>query len=87
MERSGLVELRFRLEVDKSALIYQTQSAGLCFGSLRFSLPGWLSPIVRASEKSLGDKQSIAVSVEIELPLAGTLIAYCGKLTRFEVQK
>jgi hypothetical protein len=86
-ERWGFVEMRFRLEVDKGGLIYQTTSSALCLGSLRIRLPRWLSPIVMASDMPVGNKGEIAVSVKVQIPVVGSVIAYDGKLTRIEVQK
>ena len=80
----GLVELRFRLEVVGGALSYKTISAALCFGSLQVPLPHWLSPCITAWERPVGDRDRIHVSVDVELPLVGRLIAYDGMLTRVE---
>ncbi|MGH9854520.1 MAG: DUF4166 domain-containing protein, partial [Blastocatellia bacterium] len=55
VERMGVVEMRFRLEVAGGALNYQTVSVALRFGSLRVPLPHWLSPCVTAWERAVGD--------------------------------
>jgi hypothetical protein len=85
-ERMGCLELWFRLKVVEGALAYQSTSAGFCFGSLRLPLPHWLSPRVRAREKSADADHQIDVAVEVRLPLLGLLIAYEGRLTPMEVR-
>jgi len=87
VERMGIVELRFRLEVAGGSLNYQTVSAALLFGSLRVPLPYWLSPCVTAWERDVGDMNQIHVSVDVTFPLLGRLIAYEGMLTRVEAQR
>ena len=85
-ESMGIVEMWFRLEVAGGSLNYQTVRASLRFGSLRVPLPYWLSPCVRAWEKSVGDMNQIHVSVDVSFPLLGRLIAYDGLLTQIEAQ-
>lgn len=85
-ERVGPFELRFRLQVVNGALTYQTVSAALSLGPLRFPLPHWFSPRVSAWERSVDDGNRIEVSVEVNFPLVGYLIAYEGKLTHVEAQ-
>src|SRR5215475_9681357 len=65
VERMGIVEMRFRLEVAGGSLNYQTVSAGLRFGSLYVPLPYWLRPCVTAWEKSVGAMNQIHVSVDV----------------------
>lgn len=84
VERMGIVEIRFRLEVVGGALSYQTVSAALRFGSLRVPLLHWLSPCITAWERAVGDQ--IHVSVDVTFPLLGRLIAYDGMLTQVEAQ-
>ena len=86
VERMGIVELRFRLEVVDGALSYETISAALCFGSLRVPLPHCFNPCITAWERPVGDRDQIHVSVDVEFPWVGRLIAYDGMLTRVEVQ-
>jgi hypothetical protein len=86
IERMGITEMRFRLEVIGGALSYQTVSVALRFGSLRVPLPYWLSPRVTAWEKAVGDVNKIHVSVDVTLPLIGRLIDYEGILTQIEAQ-
>jgi len=87
VERMGIVELRFRLEVDGGALNYRTVSAALLFGSLRVPLPFWLSPRVTARERDVGDMNQLHVSVEVTFLLLGRLIAYEGNLTQVEARR
>lgn len=87
VERMGVVEMRFLLEVAGGALNYQTVSAALRIGSLRVPLPGRLSPCVTACEKAAGDMNQIHVSVDVTFSLIGCLIAYDGILTQVEAQQ
>jgi hypothetical protein len=87
VERMGIVEIRFRLEVAGGALNYQTVSAALRLGSLLVPLPRWLSPRVTAWERAVGDMNQINVSVEVNFSLLGRLIAYGGMLTQVEEQR
>jgi hypothetical protein len=80
-ERMGLVETRFQLKVVAGALTYQAAGAALCLGRWRVPLPRWLSPRTSATERTVGDQGRIDVSVEVQLPLLGRLIAYDGRLT------
>jgi uncharacterized protein DUF4166 len=82
VERMGIVEMRFQLEVVGGALNYQTVSTALRLGSLRVPLPYRLSPRVMAWERDVGDFNQIHVSVDVTLPLLGRLIAYDGILTQ-----
>jgi hypothetical protein len=85
VERVGIVEMRLQLEVVGGALNYKSVSAALRFASLRVPLPRWLSPRVKASEKTVGELNQIQVSVDVTFPLLGRLIAYDGVLTQVEV--
>jgi hypothetical protein len=87
VERLGIMEMRFRLEVVGGALSYKTVSAAVRLGFLGVPLPYWLSPYVTAWEKAVGDTNQIQVSVEVTLPLLGRLIVYDGILTQVEAQQ
>jgi hypothetical protein len=87
VERMGITEMRFRLEVIGGALSYQTVSVALRFGSLPVPLPYWLSPRVTAWEKAVDNMNQIHVSVTVNLPLMGRLIAYDGMLAQVEAQR
>jgi hypothetical protein len=87
VERMGITEMRFRLEVIGGALSYQTVSVALRFGSLPIQLPYWLSPRVTAWEKAVDNMNQIYVSVAVNLPLMGRLIAYDGMLAQVEAQR
>ncbi|MGE0130772.1 MAG: DUF4166 domain-containing protein [Blastocatellales bacterium] len=87
VERIGVMELRFRLEVAGGALGYQTVSAALRLGSLRVPLPHLLSPCVTAWEKASDNMDQIHVSVDVTFPLIGRLIAYDGVMTQVEAQR
>lgn len=86
LERFGVLEFRFRLEVAEGSLVYRQISAVFRLGPLSLPLPRWLAPHVAAREKPVGDRNQIHVSVEVNFPLLGPLIAYEGKLTRVEQQ-
>jgi Domain of unknown function (DUF4166) len=87
VERMGIMEIRFRLEVVGGALNYRLAGAALRFGSLRVPLPYRLSPRVTAWERAAGDMNQIHVSVNVTLPLLGRLIAYDGLLTQIEARQ
>jgi hypothetical protein len=85
VERRGPVEMRFRLEVIAGALHYQTVSVTVGLGALRMPLPRWLRPSITAWEKSADAKEQIDVSVAVQVPWLGRLIAYNGRLSGVEV--
>ena len=85
VERMGIVEIRFRLEVVVGALGYQTSSVALCLGFWRVPLPHWLRPQVVAWERPAGGRVQIYASVDVSFPWLGRLIAYEGKLAEVEV--
>src|SRR5262245_6373655 len=87
VERMGIVEMQFQLEVVGGALSYQSVSAALCFGPLLVPLPHWLSPCTTAWERAVGDMNQIQVSVDVTFPLIGRLISYDGILTRVDAQR
>jgi hypothetical protein len=87
VERLGIVEMRFRLEVAGGALNYQTVSAALRLGSLRIPIPRRLCPCVTACERAVGDMNQIHVSVDVTFSLIGRLIAYDGMLTQIEARQ
>src|SRR5262249_21079516 len=74
VERMGIIEMRFRLEVTGGALNYHTVGAAVRFGSLHIPLPSWFSPCVTAWERVVGDMNQINVSVDVAFPLLGRLI-------------
>lgn len=84
IERIGLSEVRFQLDVIDGALQYQSTRVWLRAGLLRLPLPRWLSPRLTASEKA--DETGVRVSVEVRVPLLGRLVAYDGLLTEIEAE-
>lgn len=86
VERRGCIELFFRLEAVRGALIYRTTGAALALGASHVPLPGWLSPQVCAVERA-GMGHGIDVYVEVRLPLIGLLIAYEGTLNFVEASR
>jgi hypothetical protein len=87
VERMGIVEMRFRLDVAGGTLNYQTISAALRLVFLRVPLPRWLGPHVTARERGVGEMNQIHVSVEVSVPLLGRLISYGGILTQVEARQ
>jgi hypothetical protein len=77
VERAGLFELCFRLEVAGARLIFQQTGAGLRLGRARIGLPFWLSPRVSAR---VWQEEAMRVQVEVSLPGLGTLCRYDGGL-------
>jgi hypothetical protein len=51
----------------------------LCLGWLRVPLPRWLGPRITACES--GERDQVHVSVDVQVPLLGRLLAYQGTLT------
>jgi hypothetical protein len=84
IERTGLTELWFELDVVDGALRYQSTRSALRLAFVRVPLPSWLSPRVQASETQMAGM--VSVSVEVWLPLLGRLIAYEGTLTSIETK-
>jgi Domain of unknown function (DUF4166) len=87
VERMGIVEMRFRLDVAGGTLNYQTISAALRLVFLRVPLPRWLGPHVTARERGVDEMNQIHVSVEVSVPLLGRLISYGGILTQVEARQ
>jgi hypothetical protein len=81
-ERFGLMDFRFKLNVEKGHLVYRQTAASLRVGPCSFGLPRWLSPVIRAVEKPCNNPDSVEVSVEVTLPLSGLLLAYHGIMDR-----
>ncbi len=86
LERIGNIEMRFQLDIVDGVLRYQSTGATFCLGRMRLSLPFWLSPRIRAQESAGAETKQIQVSVEVDLPLLGRLIAYEGSLTSLGTQ-
>lgn|SRR5215475_7880842 len=80
-ERFGLIEFRFRLLSRNGTLVYQPAGAAIPFGSLRLPLPRGLSPSREdyvAPSKT--DDAAMEISVNLNLPMVGTVVAYQGTL-------
>ena len=85
-ERFGWMELRLRLRAEGGALLVESAGSALVLGALRVRLPGMLSPRVDARVAAAGTGDRVEVSVKVEAPLAGLLLAYAGYLEREEVR-
>jgi len=81
-ERIGMIEILFRLEVKNGALFYQQTMAVLNLGRWRMPLPGWLAPRVVASEQVAAGATRVQVSVSVDAPVVGLLVAYSGTIER-----
>ena len=81
-ERIGMIEILFRLEVKNGALFYQQTMAVLDLGPWRMPLPGWLAPRVVASEQVAAGATRVQVSVSVDAPVVGLLVAYSGTIER-----
>lgn len=79
-ERLGPVELQFRLEVDRGALVYRQVGARLRLGPLSIPLLRRFSPQVSAREESAGGAHRTRVMVEVTFPVVGMVIRYGGEL-------
>jgi hypothetical protein len=80
-EQFGMIEFRFRLEVEEGCLIYRQRNAALRIGRWSFGLPGWLAPLVSAIEKPSADTEAVSISVEVTVPGVGLLLAYSGEVS------
>lgn len=76
-ERLGILEFRFRLNIEGGALHYQQIRAGLRLGYLFLPLPAWLAPHVDAIEQGAGT-DGTHVRVIVTFPMVGQLIEYEG---------
>ena len=86
-EQMGPLEMWFRLEISRVALIYHPRGAALRLGPLRLALPRWLAPRVCACEKPARDRDGVHTFVEVSVPLLGLVLAYEGTVTRAEAQQ
>lgn len=86
IERFGLLELRFRLEVREGTLFFRQAGAALGLGKLRISLPRWMAPRVEAREEA-AERDLTHVKVTVAVPVAGRLISYEGHIRRQEVKR
>lgn len=86
IERFGLLELRFRLEVRYGALLFHQAGAALGLGKLKIALPRWMAPRVEAREEPAGPDLT-HVRVTVAVPVAGRLISYEGHLRIQGVQR
>ena len=73
IERSGPLELRFRLRGGTAGLVFEPRGARLG----RLPLPAWLSPRVVASVRG---EDELEVAVRLEIPALGELCRYAGRL-------
>ena len=81
IERFGMLELRFRLEVQDGALLFRQVGAELRSGPLHFPIPQRLAPRVEAWEEGAGP-DTTHVGVAVTVPVIGRLISYEGHIRR-----
>jgi hypothetical protein len=79
-ERFGVLELRFRLEIEDGAVVYRQIGACLRLGRLCVPIPRRFSPQVAAREEPAGLPDRTRVTVDVSLPLVGPLIRYAGEI-------
>jgi len=79
VERFGAWELCFDLRVEEQSLRYVQRGARLWLGTFRLRVPLAWAPLVSAKETGDGPER-VLVTVNITLPLVGSLIAYDGHL-------
>ena len=77
VERFGLLEFRFRLEVSDRGLSYVQRQVLFRLARIRLPIPRSLAPRVQAREEPAG-VHSIAIDVKVMLPCGGLLIGYEG---------
>ena len=83
----GCLELRLRLQAVGGALCFLPAGSALALCGLRIRLPGRMSPKVEgrvAAAPGAGDR--LEVSVSVDAPLAGLLLAYDGYLEMEEAR-
>jgi hypothetical protein len=78
IERFGMVELQFELEVVRAALKYRQKGAGFRLGPVAFAIPQRFSPQIEALESADGH-DGVQVSVVVRVPLIGLLMSYNGR--------
>jgi hypothetical protein len=78
-ERIGVLELRFRLEASKGALVFRQLAAALMVGSVRLRLPAAWAPRVEAREDPAGPHH-IHLHVRVALPGLGPVLTYDGTI-------
>jgi len=79
-ERTGPLELLFRVEVERAAIHYHPVGLRLCIGRWRLPLPAWCGPRVTARLWAAPDATEMNVMVYIRVPLLGELVTYGGPL-------
>lgn len=78
VERFGVLEFRFHMDVSPSGgLVYVQRAAVVVLGPVRVPLPPCLAPRVTAREEPDGPCR-VTVVVSVTLPGVGTLITYDG---------
>lgn len=79
-ERAGAFEILFRLDERGGMRRYRQVGFALRLGRLRIRLPRRLSPRVVGRERVSSDGSRVSVSVRVNAPLVGLLIAYGGSV-------
>ena len=81
-ERYGLLSFDLRVTRENGGLSYCQDSLGVELGPIRVRIPGPLAVHVQAHELPAPDPQLTKVTVRLDLPLVGLLVAYSGVLER-----
>ncbi|MGB8508988.1 MAG: DUF4166 domain-containing protein [Pyrinomonadaceae bacterium] len=80
-EHVGMMEILYRLDVKDGSLFYQQTRAALRIGHRRVALPRRFAPRINACERPVvADRPRVHVSVRVDAPLAGLLVAYEGEI-------
>jgi hypothetical protein len=79
-ERTGPLELLFRVEVEKGVVRYHQVGLRLRLGPLRIPLPSWCGPRVSARLWAYPDATEMNVEVRIAVPILGEIVTYGGPL-------
>jgi hypothetical protein len=82
VERMGLVELQFKLEIINGTLYYRQTGMVVNLGLCSLPLPRWLVPATAAWEKPGKHARETEISVQITAPIIGPLISYQGFMER-----
>ena len=79
-ERTGPLELCFRVAVMDGELRYGPNGVRLCLGRWRIPLPSWCAPRITGRAWAVAGERAMHVHIEIAAPWIGTVVTYGGPL-------
>jgi Domain of unknown function (DUF4166) len=78
-ERFGVIEFRFRRDASNGACVYAHTGTACVAGPIRIPLPRACGPRITAREDVMGPAHR-RITVRVEVPVLGTLLAYDGTI-------